>query len=99
MEKVQYKRSAGDEVVVFDGRNYCVKTPWQLDKEGNVFLVKAVEEGAALVGGKFPAVELEAFWLEDGSWDVISVWDLEHGGIEDVEGDADFFSCSCGLAA
>ena len=45
MEKVGYKRSSTDEVVFFQGETYCVKTPWQLDKGGNVFLAKAIKEG------------------------------------------------------
>lgn len=74
MEKVVYTRRSADEVVAFGGKFYCVKTPWKYEKEGAVFLAKAVEEGAAPVDGKFPAVELEAFKRKDGLWDVVAVW-------------------------
>ena len=97
MEKVGYKRSSTDEVVFFQGETYCVKTPWQLDKGGNVFLAKAIKEGAKPIDGKFPIIELEAFWLEDGTWDVISIWDLDQGDWED--NDSEFLSWACGIAA
>lgn len=77
MEKKKYTRSSTDKMIVVEGKNYCVKTPWELDEGGKVYLAKAVEEGVEAVEGEFPAVELEAFKREDGSWDVIGVWGPE----------------------
>ena len=77
MEKVKYKRSSTDEVVVDEGKVYCVKTPWEVIANGKTFMAKAVEEGEELVDGVFPAVGIEAFKNDDGAWDVIGVWDQE----------------------
>ena len=77
MEKVKYKRSSTDEVVVDEGKVYCVKTPWEAIADGKTFMAKAVEEEVELVDGVFPAVGIEAFKNDDGSWDVIGVWDSE----------------------
>ena len=77
MEKIEYKRSSTDEVVVDEGKVYCVKTPWEPVEGSEMFSAKAVEEGVELMDGKFPAVELEVFKREDGSWEVNGVWGPE----------------------
>ena len=77
MEKVKYKRSSTDEVVVDEGKVYCVKTPWEVIADGKTFMAKAVEEGVELVDGVFPAVGIEAVKKEDGSWSEVVVWDQE----------------------
>ena len=77
MDMKKYERQAGDEVVAFEGKVYCVKTPWKAIAYGKTFMAKAVEEGVELVDGVFPAVGIEAFKEDDGSWDVIGVWGPE----------------------
>ncbi len=77
MDMKKYERQAGDEVVAFEGKVYCVKTPWEAIADGKTFMAKAVEEGVELVDGVFPAVGIEAFKEDDGSWDVIGVWGPE----------------------
>lgn len=77
MANKKYQRQANDEIVEFGGKVYCVKTPWESIEGRATFLAKAVEEGVELVDGVFPAVGIEAFKMDDGSWDVIGVWDSE----------------------
>ncbi len=77
MANKKYQRQANDEIVEFEGKVYCVKTPWEVIANGKTFMSKAVEEGEELVDGVFPAVGIEAFKNDDGSWDVIGVWDQE----------------------
>lgn len=77
MASTKYQRQANDEIVEFEGKVYCVKTPWEVIANGKTFMAKAVEEGVELVDGVFPAVGIEAFKNDDGSWDVIGVWDQE----------------------
>lgn len=74
---MHYKRTSNDEVVVVDGKVYCVKTPWTPSENRNFFSAKAVEEGVELMDGKFPAVEIEAFKKENGQWDVNGVFGPE----------------------
>jgi hypothetical protein len=74
MDMKKYERQAGDEVVAFEGKVYCVKTPWEPIADGKTFFAKAIEEGVELEDGVFPAVGIEAFKEDDGSWDVIGVW-------------------------
>ena len=74
MDMKKYERQAGDEVVTFEGKVYCVKTPWEPLASEKTFLAKAIEEGVELADGVFPAVGIEAFKEDDGSWDVICVW-------------------------
>ena len=77
MVNTKYQRQSNDEIVEFEGKVYCVKTPWESIADGKTFMVKAVEEGVELVDGVFPTVGIEVFKNDDGSWDVISVWDSE----------------------
>lgn len=77
MANKKYQRQPNDEIVEFEGKVYCVKTPWESIADGKTFMAKAVEEGVELVDGVFPAVGIEAFKIDDGSWDVIGVWDSE----------------------
>ena len=77
MDMKKYERQAGDEVVAFEGKVYCVKTPWEAIADGKTFMAKAVEEGVELVDGVFPAVGIEAFKEDDGSWSEVVVWDQE----------------------
>ena len=77
MANKKYQRQPNDEIVEFEGKVYCVKTPWEVIVNGKSFMAKAVEEGEELVDGVFPAVGIEAFKEDDGSWDVIGVWDQE----------------------
>jgi hypothetical protein len=77
MSNKKYQRQVNDEIVEFEGKEYCVKTPWEAIADGKTFMPKAVEEGMELVEGVFPAVGIEAFKNDDGSWDVIGVWDSE----------------------
>ena len=77
MANKKYQRQPNDEIVEFEGKVYCVKTPWEVIANGKTFMAKAVEEGEELVDGVFPAVGIEAFMMDDGSWDVIGVWDQE----------------------
>ena len=77
MSNKKYQRQANDEIVEFEGKVYCVKTLWEPVVDGKTFMAKAVEEGVELVDGIFPAVGIEAFMMDDGSWDVIGVWDQE----------------------
>lgn len=73
MSKTTYQRQGNDEIVEFEGKVYCVKTPWEAIADGKTFMAKAIEEGAELVDGVFPAVGIEAFKMDDGSWDVIGI--------------------------
>ena len=74
MANTEYQRQVNDEIVEFEeGKVYCVKTSWESIADGKTFIAKAVEEGEELVDGVFPAVGIEAFKNDDGSWDVIGV--------------------------
>ena len=73
MANKKYQRQVNDEIVEFEGKVYCVKTPWEAIADGKTFMAKAVEEGVELMDGVFPAVGIEAFKEDDGSWDVICV--------------------------
>ena len=77
MANTKYQRQPNDGIVEFEGKVYCVKTPWEAIADDKTFMAKAIEEGVELVGGVFPAVGVEAFKNDDGSWDVIGVWDSE----------------------
>jgi hypothetical protein len=88
MDMKKYERQAGDEVVAFEGKVYCVKTPWEAIADGKTFMAKAVEEGMELEDGVFPAVGIEAFKMDDGSWEVNGVW-----GPEQI----DEFGGGCGI--
>ena len=77
MDMKKYERQAGDEVVAFEGKVYCVKTPWEPLASEKTFLAKAIEEGVELADGVFPAVGIEAVKKEDGSWSEVVVWDQE----------------------
>ena len=77
MDMKRYERQAGDEVVAFEGKVYCVKTPWEPLASEKTFLAKAIEEGVELADGVFPAVGIEAVKKEDGSWSEVVVWDQE----------------------
>jgi hypothetical protein len=78
MANKKYQRQPNDGIVEFEGKVYCVKTPWEaIADDDKTFMAKAVEEGGELVDGVFPAVGIEAFKNDDGSWDVIGVWDSE----------------------
>ena len=77
MANMKYQRQPNDEMVEFEGKVYCVKTPWEAIADGKTFLAKAVEEGVELVDGVFLAVGIEAVKKEDGSWSEVVVWDQE----------------------
>jgi hypothetical protein len=77
MANTKYQRQPNDEIVEFEGKVYCVKTPWEAIADGKTFMAKAVEEGVELVDGVFPAIGIEAFKMEDGSWSEVVVWDQE----------------------
>lgn len=76
-ERWENIRQVNDGIVEFEGKVYCVKTPWEAIADGKTFMAKAVEEGEELVDGVFSVVGIEAFKMDDGSWDVIGVWDSE----------------------
>jgi hypothetical protein len=74
MANTKYQRQVNDEIVEFEGKVYCVKTSWASGCQGKTFLAKAVEEGVeSMDDGMYPTVDVEAFKLEDGSWDVIGI--------------------------
>ena len=77
MSKTIYLHQVNDEIVEFESKVYCVKTPWEPVEGSEMFSAKAVEEGVELMDGKFPAVELEVFKREDESWEVNGVWGPE----------------------
>jgi hypothetical protein len=77
MANKKYQRQPNDEIVEFEGKVYCVKTPWEAIADDKTFMAKAVEEGVELVDGVFPAVGIEAVKKEDGSWSEVVVWDQE----------------------
>jgi hypothetical protein len=77
MKNKSYQRQVNDEIVTSDGKVCCVKTPWEPIEGGKTFFAKAIEEGVELEDGVFPAVGIEAFKEDDGSWDVIGVWGPE----------------------
>jgi hypothetical protein len=77
MVSTKYQRQANDGIVEFEGKVYCVKTPWEVIADDKTFMAKAVEEGVELVDGVFPAVGIEAVKKEDGSWSEVVVWDQE----------------------
>lgn len=77
MANKKYQRQVNDEIVEFEGKVYCVKTPWEAIADDKTFMAKAVEEGVELVDGVFPAVGIEAVKKEDGSWSEVVVWDQE----------------------
>ena len=78
MSRITYQRQPNDEVVEFEGKVYCAKEAWTLTKGGRTYSTRGVEEGVeALDDGTFPAVDIEAFKNDDGSWDVIGVWGPE----------------------
>jgi hypothetical protein len=53
MANKKYLRQANDEIVEFEGKVYCVKTPWEVITNGKTFMAKAVEEGEESVDGVF----------------------------------------------
>jgi len=68
---MKYEIKPSDEVVMFEGVRYAVKTAWENVKGAKTFEAKAVAEGAEDNGKEwFPAERIEAFRLEDGTWDV-----------------------------
>lgn len=71
------------KMVTFEGRGYCVKTSWTTAEDGRTYLAKGVEDGVEPVDGLFPAVELEVFKVDDGSWEVIGIHGPE---LEDESG-------------
>ena len=78
MSRITYQRQPNDEVVEFEGKVYCAKEAWTPTKGGRTYSNRGVEEGAeAFDDGTFPAVDIEAFKNDDGSWDVIGVWGPE----------------------
>jgi hypothetical protein len=77
MSNKRYQRQVNDEIVEFEGKVYCVKTPWETIADGKTFMAKAVEEGVELVDGVFPAVGIEAVKKDDGSWSEVVVWGRE----------------------
>jgi hypothetical protein len=77
MSNKKYQRQSNDGIVEFEGKVYCVKTPWEAIADDKTFMAKAVEEGVELVDGVFPAVGIEAVKKEDGSWSEVVVWDQE----------------------
>jgi hypothetical protein len=77
MSNKKYQRQSNDGIVEFEGKVYCVKTPWEAIADDKTFMAKAVEEGVELVDGVFPAVGIEAVKKEDGSWSAVVVWDQE----------------------
>ena len=78
MSKTTYQRQLNDEVVEFEGKVYCAKESWKPTEGGKTYSTRGVEEGVeAFDDGTFPAVDIEAFKKDDGTWDVIGVWDSE----------------------
>jgi hypothetical protein len=53
MVKITYQRQVNDEIVEFESKVYCVKTPWEVVANGKKFMAKAVEEGEESVDGVF----------------------------------------------
>ena len=45
MVNMKYQRQVNDGIVEFEGKVYCVKTPWESIADGKTFMAKAVEEG------------------------------------------------------
>jgi len=82
-----YIAGEGDEIVEFDGIKYAVKEPWKQSDDGRTWLAFAVIVGEEKTDGMyFPAVELEAFRLEEGSFDIIGcmgpeLFDENGGGV------------------
>jgi len=67
MANKKYQCQPNDEIVEFEGKVYCVKTPWESMADGKTFMAKAVEEGVELVDGVFPAVGIVAVKKDGGS--------------------------------
>ena len=49
MANTKYPRQPNGEIVEFEGKVYCVKTPWEAIADDKTFMAKAVEEGMELV--------------------------------------------------
>ena len=53
MANMKYQRQVNDEIVEFEGKVFCVKTPWEPIANGKTFMAKAVKEGEESEDGVF----------------------------------------------